>query len=90
MRLSCFSNLPDTDGPGGFMDLEAFIRFVHDLGLDGVDFHLGKGFRSKEPDYLERIRQLCADLGLPIGYLGSVGNLAGAEDEVAPRMAQAR
>ncbi|MFP6644204.1 MAG: sugar phosphate isomerase/epimerase family protein [Candidatus Latescibacterota bacterium] len=90
MNLGCFSNLPDPSSPGGFMDLEAFIRFVHELKLDAVDFHLGKGFRSKEPDYLEQIRRLCHDCGLPVGYVGSVGNLAGPEEEVVSRMAQAR
>ncbi len=90
MKLGCFSNLPDPDNAGGFMDLEAFIRFVHELEFNAVDFHLGKGFRSKEPDYLEQIRRLCHDCGLPVGYVGSVGNFAGPEQEVARRMDQAR
>lgn len=90
IKLGCFSNLPDPDNPGGFMDLEAFIRFVYELKLDVVDFHLGKGFRSKDPDYLHRIRLLCLRYGLPVGYVGSVGNFAGPEYEVRPRMDQAR
>ncbi len=72
------------------MDLEAFIRFVYELKLDVVDFHLGKGFRSKDPDYLRRIRTLCLRCGLPVAYVGSVGNFAGPEDVVRQRMDQAR
>ena len=72
------------------MDLEAFVRLVHELGLDAIDFHLGKGFRSKDPDYLDHISMLCRELGLPVGYVGSVGNFVGPEQIVQQRMAQAR
>ena len=90
ITLGCFSNLPDPENHDGFMDLEAFIRFVHELGLDAVDFHLGKGFRSKDPDYLHHINMLCRQLDLPVGYVGSVGNFVGPEESVQQRMAQAR
>lgn len=72
------------------MDLERFIHLVRDLGLDTIDFHLGKGFRSKEVDYLHRIRSLCLHHGLSVGYVGSVGNFAGEPDVVRKRMDQAR
>ena len=72
------------------MDLEEFIPLVRSLNLDTIDFHLGKGFRSKEVGYLHHIRSLCLKQGLPIGYVGSVGNFAGEADVVRQRMDQAR
>ena len=90
IKLGCFSNLPDPDNEGGFMDLETFVPLVHDLGLDVIDFHLGKGFRSKDSDYLHHIRSLCLRHGLPVGYVGSVGNFVGSEEVVQKRMDQAR
>ena len=72
------------------MDLETFIPLVHDLGLDVIDFHLGKGFRSKEPGYIHHIRSLCLRHGLPVGYVGSVGNFVGSDEVVQKRMDQAR
>lgn len=90
IKLGCFSNLPDADNRGGFMDIETFVPLVRDLGLDVVDFHLGKGFRSKDPEYLYHIRSLCLRHGLPVGYVGSVGDFTGPEEIVRKRMDQAR
>ena len=88
--VGCFSNLPDHKNPGAFLDLETFIHLVYELRLDAVDFHLGKGFRSRDPDYLYHIKILCLKRGLPIGYVGSGGNFVGAEEVVNQRMDQAR
>ena len=72
------------------MDLETFVPLVHDLGLDVIDFHLGKGFRSKDSKYLHHVRSLCLRHGLPVGYVGSVGNFVGPQETVQKRMDQAR
>jgi len=87
IKLGCFAVMRDNSGQ--FVDIESFVRFAYELKLDMVDFHLKKGFFSKDPDYLRRIKILCLKYGLPIGYLGSGGHFAGPEEEVRTRMEQA-
>lgn len=62
------------------LDLESFIKTAHDLELDVIDFHR-RAFTSTEPDYLLRIRRLCLDLGLPMGYLGVSAGFTGDDTE---------
>ena len=88
MKLGCFAVMKDDSGR--FVDIESFVRFAHELKLDMVEFHLRKGFLSKDPDYLRRIKIQCLKYGLPIGYLGSGGHFAGTDEEVRTRMEQAR
>ena len=90
IKLGCFAVLQDRDNPGQFVDLERFIRFAHGLRLDVIDFHLQKGFLSREPDYLRHIKMQCLRHGLPIGYLGSGGGFVGTEAERRERVAQAK
>ncbi len=90
IKLGCFAVLKDKDNPDEFVDLERFIRFAYELRLDVIEFHLSKGFLSKDPDYLRHIKMLCLKHGLPIGYLGSGGGFVGTEEERQKRVAQAR
>lgn len=88
IKLGCFAVMKDSSGQ--FVEIQRFVRFAYELRLDVVDFHLRKGFLSKDPDYLRRIKILCLKYGLPIGYLGSGGHFAGTEEEVRERMTQAK
>ncbi len=65
--------------------LEDQVRFARELDLDMIDFHLG-GF-PRDPESALRMKTMCLDLGLPIGYLGSGGGYVGTEDEVRERVA---
>ena len=65
-------------------DLEKQIRFARALNLDMIDFHLG-GF-PRDPESMLRIKKLCLELGMPIGYLGSGGGYVGTGDELQQRM----
>ena len=62
------------------LDLESFIKTAHNLELDIIDFHR-RAFASTEPAYLLRIRRLCLDMGLPMGYLGVSAGFTGNEAE---------
>ncbi|MBI4531190.1 MAG: hypothetical protein HY709_06665 [Candidatus Latescibacteria bacterium] len=63
IKLGCFAVLKDKDNPGQVLDIERFVRFAYELRLDVVEFHLRKGFLSREPDYLRRIKILCLTYG---------------------------
>jgi len=58
--------------PKGEYDLFELISIAKDLGYDGVDLE-DRQFASIEPEYLNRLRKHCDDLGLPIGYIGVIG-----------------
>lgn len=89
IKLGCFAVLKDRDRPGQFMELERFVQFARQLRLDVIDFHLGKGFLSRDPEYLSRLKFQCLRAGLPIGYLGSGGGFVGTAQERQQRVEQA-
>jgi L-ribulose-5-phosphate 3-epimerase len=60
----------DKDDSSNWIDIEELVHFIHRLRLDIIDFQLFRGFRSKDPDYLRRVKILCQQCGLPIGFLG--------------------
>lgn len=88
IKLGCFAVMKDSFGQ--FVDIESFVRYAYELKLDMVEFHLKKGFLSRDPDYLRRIKIQCLKYGLPIGYLGSGGHFAGTDEEIRARMEQAK
>ena len=67
--------------------LEERIRFAAELKLDVIDLHLSA--MSREPDYLRRIKRLCLEKGLPIGYLGG-GSFVGPEEAMQGVMEQGK
>ena len=68
IKLACNSLIAVGDGQQ--MDAEEFVEFAYGLGLDAVDFQLDRGLRSRDRDYLLRLKRLCLNRGLPIGFLG--------------------
>jgi len=68
--------------------IESGIQFARELNLDAVDIHLS-GI-PKEPEGLLRLKMLCHKHGLPIGYLGSPGSLAGPEEGRQQRVEEAK
>ena len=79
IKLACNSLIAVEDGR--HMDAEEFVDFAYDLRLDAVDLQLDRGLRSRERDYLLRLKRLCLERGLPIGFLG-IGS--GFIDSTAP------
>ena len=77
IKLGCNSLVKDRDNPGGWIDIEAMIDFIHTLRLDIIDFQLDRGFRSLEPAYLRRVKILCHKYGLPIGFIGAGSGFVG-------------
>lgn len=75
------------------MDLETFIRTMHELDLGIIDVHM-RAFPSTAPADLRRVKRMCLEYGLFIGYIGtnavrftgsaaaSGGASSAAEDEI--------
>lgn len=73
MKLGCMSLSYKAQFAAKKMDLVRFVDRAYDLGLDGVDIHVG-AFASTEPGYLRDIRMRCLKRGLAISYLGVSNN----------------
>ena len=81
IKLGCFSFVKDKRENNALWDPERFIDFAQDIKLDVVDFDLGKGFKSNDPEYLMKIRTKCLKAGLPIGFIDGTGGFVGGEAE---------
>ena len=68
IKLACNSLIGLEDGR--HMDAEEFVELAYGLRLDAVDLQLDRGLRSRDRDYLLRLKRLCMKRGLPIGFLG--------------------
>ena len=79
IKLACNSLIGLEDGR--HMDAEEFVDLACELRLDAVDFQFDRGLRSRDRDYLLRLKRLCLERGLPIGFLGIGG---GFIDSTAP------
>jgi sugar phosphate isomerase/epimerase len=90
IKLGSLAYMFEKDHPERQVDVETFIRFAYELRLDVVDFKLGVGFESNEPDYLRRIKMACLKYGLPIGYLGVPGDYTGPPEKVRERVDYAK
>ena len=60
--------------------IEDFIRTAYDLRLDCIDFHF-RAFPSTDAAYLSKIKMMCLQYGLPIGYIGMSGLFIGTAAE---------
>ncbi|MDP6064004.1 MAG: sugar phosphate isomerase/epimerase [SAR202 cluster bacterium] len=76
IKLACNSLI--AVGDGRWMDAEDFIEFAYQLRLDSVDFQLDRGLRSRDRDYLLRLKRTCLERGVPIGFLGIGSGFVGS------------
>ncbi len=76
IKLACNSLIGLEDGEP--IDAEEFVDLAYELRLDAVDFQLDRGLRSRDRDYLLRLKRLCLGRGLPIGFLGIGGGFIGS------------
>ncbi len=75
---------------GEVVDVETFTHFAAGLKVDTVEYHLRKGFLSYEESFLRRLKGLCDDYGIEIGYLGPTGGFVGADRELRERIDQVK
>ena len=76
IKLACNSLIAVEDGQS--MDAEEFVELAYELRVDAVDFQLDRGLRSRDRDYLLRLKRACLKRGLPIGFLGIGGGFIGS------------
>ena len=80
IKLGCNAMLRSPKDRDQWLDVEPLIDFIHGLKLDVIDFQLDRGFPSKTPDDLLRIKLKCQHYGLPIGYIGIGGGYVGSSN----------
>ena len=62
---------------------ERQVQFAGDIGLDVIDFHLSG--MPRDPEFITKIKTMCVDAGLLIGYLGG-GKFVGPLEERSMRL----
>lgn len=62
---------------------ERQVQFAGETGLDVIDFHLSG--MPRDPEFITKIKTMCVDAGLLIGYLGG-GKFVGPLEERADRL----
>ena len=62
MKLSWMARATDAAA------FEQHLKFAGDIALDVIDFHLSG--MPRDPAFIMRIKSLCVEAGLPIGYMG--------------------
>lgn len=84
IKLACNSLIALDRASGLWMDAEEFVDMAHELQLDAVDFQVDRGLRSRDREYLARLKLKCLERGLPIGFLGIGGGFIGSAGEPGP------
>ena len=77
MKLSWMARATDAAA------FEQHLQFAGDIGLDVIDFHLSG--MPRDPAFIMRIKRMCVDAGLLIGYLGG-GKFVGPLEERSDRL----
>ena len=77
MKLSWMARATDAAA------FEHHLKFAGDIGLDVIDFHLSG--MPRDPAFIMRIKSLCVEAGLPIGYMGG-GRFVGPLEERSMRL----
>ena len=90
MKVGVYASMFGKDDPPRLESVESYIQLAYQLKLDVIDFHSGRGFRSKQPAYLLEVKMRCLQYGLSIGYLASGGHFVGSDADLAEKLAQAR
>ncbi|MBM3933509.1 MAG: sugar phosphate isomerase/epimerase [SAR202 cluster bacterium] len=88
IKIGC--NYLSFKGAANELSVEDFIRMSYDLRLDTIDFH-HRAFTSSDPAYLLKIKRMCLDYGLPIGYVGvAAGGTGTVEERLRERVKQSK
>lgn len=88
MKIGIFAFMVDDDGE--LTDVETITHFAASLNVDTIEYHLRKGFESHNKPYLIKLRRLCDEYELPIGYLGSTGGFAGTDADLSAKIEQVK
>ena len=84
IKLACNSLISLDRASGLWMDAEEFVEMAYELRLDAVDFQVDRGLRSRDREYLARLKLACLERGLPIGFLGIGGGFIGSAGAPGP------
>ena len=79
-----------SDRKGGFIDAVELTDLAADLRLDHVDYHMKKGMRSDDHQYIRELKYRAVEGGLAIGHLTTAGSLMGPPERVARLVAEAK
>ena len=90
IKIGLYASMFGKDDPPQLESIESYIELAHELNVDVIDFLAGRGFRSKDADYLLSIKCTCLKYGFPIGYLASTGHFFGTDDDLRKKVGQAK
>ena len=79
-----------SDGKGGFIDAMELTDLAARLRLDFVDYHMKKGIRSGDSEYLRQLKYRAIGGGLTVGHLTTAGSLMGPAPRVERLVSQAK
>ena len=77
IKLACNSLI--AIGEDQWMDAEEFVELAYSLRLDAIDFQVDRGLRSRDRDYLLKLKRASIRRGLPIGFLGIGSGFIGSD-----------
>lgn len=89
IKLGCMSLSYNQAIAEGRMSLLSFIDKAHELGLDGIDIHIG-AFASTDDAYLREVRMRCLKHGLAISYVGISNNFGKPAAELPAEVAMVK
>ena len=90
MKIGVYSSMFGQDDPPQLESVESYLAWAYTLKLDVIDFHSGRGFQSKDPDYLLGVKMKCLQYGLSVGYLASGGHFVGSDEELEEKVEKAK
>jgi sugar phosphate isomerase/epimerase len=90
IKIGVYASMFGKDQPPQLDSAESYIEHASRLKLDMIDFHAGRGFKSRDPDYLLGVKIQCLQAGLPIGYLASGGHFVGTDEELRRKLEHVR
>lgn len=90
IKVGLYASMFGKDNPPQLESIESYIALAHELAVDVIDFLSGRGFQSKESDYLLGIKHSCLKYGLSMGYLASTGHFSGTDEELEKKVSKAK
>ncbi|MBT5875762.1 MAG: sugar phosphate isomerase/epimerase [Candidatus Latescibacteria bacterium] len=90
MKIGLYASMFGKENPPQLESVESYIELAHELNVDVIDFLSGRGFQSKETDYLLGVKRTCLKYGFSIGYLASTGHFFGTDEDLAKKVLKAK
>ncbi len=90
MKVGLYASMFGKDDPPTLESVESYIDWAYALKVEVIDFLGGRGFASRDPEYLLGVKMQCLRHGLSIGYVATGGHFVGSDAELERKVAQAR